>query len=496
MNIDELSKEIHKNAIEHGFWDCMFCNGAGTINEINGVPIPPIECIVCNGTDIYRNDGECIALMHCYSDDTDILTENGWVSLKYLVNNKKQYKVATLNIKSGFVEYQNIIKFHKYKYNGKMVNIGGKYRCTDILVTPNHNILNSPMKSNNWRLTEANKLSKNVKLRRDFNYINNLPDVEWFYLPSIEKYKNNNTCYNIGIKKIKMNDWLGFFGIWIAEGSAFCNKNKKNYTVNIKQTKQNGKVFIRKILKKCGFKFYEQPTGDFIISNKQLYMYLSQFGHSWQKYIPIELKKLNKRQLGILINAMILGDGHIYRKSYKDYNTNSLYLRDDVQEIALKLGYCSSYTICKKEKKLNVYKVSFSVNKKYPRQNNGCNSYKLIDYDGFVYCVSVDNKTVMVRRNGKTCWCGNSELSEALEELRKNYQAREISTFKEIMPNNAYYMGGENGIKPEGWLVELADCVIRILDFVRSKDINNFEEIILKKMEYNRERPYKHNKKF
>ena len=45
----------------------------------------------------------------------------------------------------------------------------------------------------------------------------------------------------------------------------------------------------------------------------------------------------------------------------------------------------------------------------------------------------------------------HSELSEALEELRK--------------PDNPDYYTGENG-KPEGFWVELADCIIRILDWM------------------------------
>lgn len=73
----------------------------------------------------------------------------------------------------------------------------------------------------------------------------------------------------------------------------------------------------------------------------------------------------------------------------------------------------------------------------------------------------------------------HSELSEAVEELRNGSEA----------------MYEENG-KPEGWLVELVDCFIRIMDFVGSKDmISEFEVALNNKMYYNISRSYRHGGK-
>lgn len=72
----------------------------------------------------------------------------------------------------------------------------------------------------------------------------------------------------------------------------------------------------------------------------------------------------------------------------------------------------------------------------------------------------------------------HSELSEALEELRD----------------------GKPGLcikdqKPEGWAIELLDCVIRIFDFLGSQGCD-VEKLMKLKMEYNQGRPYKHGRKF
>ncbi len=74
----------------------------------------------------------------------------------------------------------------------------------------------------------------------------------------------------------------------------------------------------------------------------------------------------------------------------------------------------------------------------------------------------------------------HSELSEAYEEYRNHHEF-----------NETYY---EEDGKPNGIPSELADVVIRILDFCESKKID-LEEIIIQKMKYNESRPYKHGNK-
>jgi NTP pyrophosphatase (non-canonical NTP hydrolase) len=48
--------------------------------------------------------------------------------------------------------------------------------------------------------------------------------------------------------------------------------------------------------------------------------------------------------------------------------------------------------------------------------------------------------------------------------------------------------------KPDGFWIELADCIIRILDLAGAYNIN-MEELIKEKHEYNKTRPFKHGGK-
>lgn len=87
---------------------------------------------------------------------------------------------------------------------------------------------------------------------------------------------------------------------------------------------------------------------------------------------------------------------------------------------------------------------------------------------------------VAERNEGEAIALMHSELSEALEEIR---DGRPAIYYDEANPN-----------KPEGWLVEYADCIIRILDTVTAKGYSILPAMEAK-IAYNRERPYKHGGK-
>ena len=72
----------------------------------------------------------------------------------------------------------------------------------------------------------------------------------------------------------------------------------------------------------------------------------------------------------------------------------------------------------------------------------------------------------------------HSELSEAVEEYRAG---------------RPMVWANEDG-KPEGIATEMADCVIRILDWFGHEGLDA-DEIVRQKMTYNRGRPYKHGKR-
>lgn len=102
----------------------------------------------------------------------------------------------------------------------------------------------------------------------------------------------------------------------------------------------------------------------------------------------------------------------------------------------------------------------------------------------------------------------HSELSEALEELRAGRPANKTYYAPLLVPTSLAieigYAEAERLIakdnegkmqKPEGVPSELADVVIRVLDFCGANDID-LESMIFEKLAYNATRGFKHGKKF
>lgn len=75
------------------------------------------------------------------------------------------------------------------------------------------------------------------------------------------------------------------------------------------------------------------------------------------------------------------------------------------------------------------------------------------------------------------------ELSEAVEELRAGHHPQDIY-YNESKPD-----------KPEGFPIEIADTIIRLLQLAAALDIDVDMAVALKN-EYNKTRPYMHGKKF
>jgi len=93
----------------------------------------------------------------CYSSDTEVLTQNGWILFKDL--NKEIHQVATL-LNGNTLSYTKPLDVMNYDFNGNMINI--KSANLDLLVTPNHRMWVSD-NDNNFKIELAEEIYGKMK---------------------------------------------------------------------------------------------------------------------------------------------------------------------------------------------------------------------------------------------------------------------------------------------------------------------------------------------
>ena len=250
-------------------------------------------------------------------------------------------------------------------------------------------------------------------------------------------------------KKIRMDDWLEFLGYYLSEGAVCFNKRKDSksgsYLVMFYQKDDEDR---NKILESCrrvteASICLTGPDKKMIrFCDKRLFMFLKPLGNKYKKHIPRWILGLKKETLMSLFDALMLGDGRVNEDGGGSYYcTSSVQLKDDVQELLLKLGYSgTSYIKHRAGDKVwfardnrfitcttNHWRVMVRFKNNSPLVRKRKEEW--VDYSGKIYCIEVPSHVIMVRRNGCVCWCGNSiyaskllakarELTQKAEEVK------------------------------------------------------------------------------
>ena len=361
----------------------------------------------------------------CYDKETEVLTLKGWKKFEDLDD---EDRVGTLT-SAGYLTYQTPIAKQKFDYNGKMLRFGGKGCGYDLLVTPDHGMYLQKYNSTERIFVDAKDVVGRIEQRHqstlDFRIIRSLDwlgvEEETFVLPAQTRTGHNWTKPMVyPSMNIKMDEWLDFFGFWLAEGST----SATNGAVRIYQKDPSVITHYKHLMENWGLKTtmcaYKTVDGSMCylqIADKRLYGVLHPIGNSHTKFIPLEIKRLSSRQLRILLDAYYLGDG-----SHATNGTDtklaasvSERLAGDMQEIILKCGYTTTGGFEEPKTRMlhgrkmkgtsRIYHFSISENNKTPAIM--LNHVTEEDYVGPVYDVTVPNHTLVIRRNMKICISGN-----------------------------------------------------------------------------------------
>ena len=398
---------------------------------------PPIIDVLIEKMRRLTNRLSLTTWAYCYDEKTEVLTEDGFKKFYELTYDDK---IATLNPKTGEMEYYYPVAIHKFKYQGKMIHIKGK--SIDLLVTPEHQLYCGVRRKfhqkRNWHfcfikaidLYNSYKCGK-FRFKRGFKW--NGEDIDYFILPEYEKrwsVHGAKRVFKQEAKTIPLDSWLRFFGWYISEGDTEergCTRiynTYDDYLAEINNTIQNiGFTPNLSYMENAGVN-RNIPEGVMKIYSVQLANYLKQFGKAKEKFVPKWIKQLPSSKLKILLEPLTKGDGYKTNKNWK-YYTSSKRLADDLQEIALKAGFGATITeVFWKQK--HWFMVSISRKR---IDTMLCKKPELVNYNGYVYDVTVPkHHIILVRRNGKVCWSSNSNYN----------RPREMGNYHESERTNQY----------------------------------------------------------
>ena len=363
----------------------------------------------------------------CYDDQTEVLTRNGWKFFKDLTD---EDEVATRQLNDPHIIFVKPTAHTVYLYEGPMYCL--EQRRIDLCVTPNHRMVTSYKRRDN---TEALRFEEAKDILGKYNRYHLTSEWEGeeretFTLPayySLGKYEPPMSAI-----ELPMDDWLHFLGWYLAEGTVdgeWLKKAPNRICINQKIGANSEEVnaVFEKIAAALGcthsvYLFKDRDQEAHYLFCTQLAVYLAQLGNSITKHMPHELLGLSKRQLGILFNAMMSGDGIWMNRDrqYGRYYTSSKQLADDVQELAIKLGLSANVSHVDRTEgtgwtKNPEYRVNFTKTTVFQvnQQPEDLNDW-VEDYAGMVYCCEVPGDgIILVRRNGKPVWCGNSKVHDS-----------------------------------------------------------------------------------
>jgi phosphoribosylamine-glycine ligase len=349
--------------------------------------------------------------MGCYDDQTEVLTNNGWKLFKDI---KPEEKLCTLNPQNNLIEFHTPSLIVSFNHHKELISI--QNRTLDINVTQDHNMYlcsqNDYKKGkDNFKFVKAREMESQSIIKR--TGIWNGIEQKYFILPSVPfgHYEGKQVVQHLTPEiKIPMDDWVSFMGIFIAEGTVSANR------ISIAQKIPDKTELIKQLLNKLPFEF-KMLNDLFYTDSKQLADYLRAFGKAYEKYTPDSIKNLSKRQIEIFLKWYCLGDGTIMKNNYRIFYTSSKKLADCIQELLLKIGRLGIVKERKgrgrvwiKDHYADASRIQYEIHERVKKLDSWIDKrdVKKIKYNGKVYCASVTNHIMYVRRNGKPYWCGNT----------------------------------------------------------------------------------------
>ena len=350
----------------------------------------------------------------CFDVETDLLTTEGWVPCKDIT---MQHRIAQYDLETKEITFVNPIKVYEYKYQGVMHHYNSK--SMNLMVTPNHELItiHPHTKKATKRRSDKSKLGRN-------------------YLLPISGYGCGSSL-ELSVEEQLL---IAIAADGTLRGLCPSAEDRNWRTIDVNLTKQRKIDRLKSLLDAAEWEYnqrevnteYKKTVFQFCLPQKYDVKQVKNLG-----FLDIETMSATKAKQAV--EEVLLWDGTTvanYAGSY--YSTNKEAV-EKIQAVAALGGISSVVGVNrtagqsvemtmpqgnKPKSTKTCYVVTFSdrFQTTYPHKEE-------VQYDGYVYCVSVDKQNIVSRRGGRIAITGNCIHAEAYNYLSETLGINDFEAF-------------------------------------------------------------------
>jgi thymidylate synthase ThyX len=352
----------------------------------------------------------------CYDEATEVLTDQGWLTWREVAeawHQDRQHgslQLATLNPETGFLEYLVPLCIIAEPYSGSMYRVCVK--AVDLCVTPNHRMWVCPTRTWIGRRQRSYRLIPAAELK----------GVPCVYQLSAKWQGPEPETLLVGGRQVNAEALIRLTGFFIGDGYG---DRRYHSAVTFNLRKQREIAFLHRAVEDCGFEWRLHGAKYYVIG-PGIGNFLNQcYDNRRRKVIPAPLLQHGPRILKSLLDGLLHSDGGIDKGNLAIYDTSSETLKDQLYELALKVGW-AAYSVTHLDKRPGhegarlMHRVHLNRTRLKPAVNKGSDPKQdwWEEYKGFIYCAEMPrNHILYVRRNGRPVWSGNSVAEHAVVHL-------------------------------------------------------------------------------
>lgn len=326
--------------------------------------------------EIMNRDGKFVIRPDCYSEDTKILTPEGWKFFKDLTKDDLVAQVYD----DGHYDFVKPSKYVDQYYQGVMHHFKDFHGKVDLLVTPNHRMV-----------VQQNGVEK-------IRFAETFPVKGYCSQKMIRSARAESAPEKMLTLQERLNIAFQADGSYTTTGDnirfSFAKDRKKERLIKILDAMNTP------------YKIYDLADGrvEFNIKVNSL-DYSKNF--EW-----VDTSNLTYEWCVDFIDELSHWDSSIRNESRIKFDTTNFSVIQVVELVALSAGY-GCYIATAEDKRKDIFNDVYTA---HIMKNNLCGgqswSHSTVDYIGKIYCVTVPTGKLLVKRNQCTMVCGNSGVPE------------------------------------------------------------------------------------